>query len=258
MLGAVGRETGLEIVGLDALAEEAVTVHLRRVPLLDAMRQLIGDVPAVLVEERAPDGGPRLVTVWVFARSGTQRGTTEEAEGGGEGEADSVTRTSTDREALEDADEVALRHALLQSDDEDRADAALEVLDAREPAAMISALLVAARSADTGQRLHALRLLDRAAGVDSATAVAALDHAVTDDDEAIRAFAIGALAMRGAGGLSVLQRTFRGADRDVRLMVLQAVIERDGDSALVREALTDSDSQVRQFAISLEAARELQ
>jgi hypothetical protein len=56
--------------------------------------------------------------------------------------------------------------------------------------------------------------------------------------------------MRGAGGLSVLQRTFRGADRDVRLMVLQAVSERDGDSTLLREALTDTDAQVRQFATS--------
>jgi hypothetical protein len=246
VLAAVGRAAGVEIVELEVMAPEPVSMRLSRVPLLDAVRRLIGDVPAVLMEERQPDGELRLVSVWVFARSHARQWAADGSEGGAE--ADAAMRADTATHALEAADGTALRQALLQSDDEERAQAALDVLEAREPAAMISALLVAARSADAGQRLHALRMLDRAGAVDSSTAIAALDHAMTDDDEAIKAFAIGALAVRGAGGLSVLQRTFRGADRDVRLMVLQAVSERDGDSPLLREAVTDTDAQVRQFA----------
>ncbi len=247
VLAAVARATGVEVVGLEAMAEETVSVNLSGVPLIDAVRRLIGDVPAVLMEERQPDGGLRLVGVWMFARSQSRQDEGSESDGG----ANAVGGArANSRDAMEAADGAALRHALLQSDDEERALAALDVLEVREPAAMISALLVAARSADAAQRLHALRMLDRAGAADSATAIAALDHAITDNDEAIKAFAIGALAVRGAGGLSVLQRTFRDADRDVRLMVLHAVSERDGDSPLLREAVTDTDAQVRQFATS--------
>ena len=209
VLRALSRETGVEFVGVESLADETVTLNLGRLPLVDAVRRVIGDLPVVLVEDRGPDGTLRLVYVRIFARADSPPWS------GGEAEF---------------AREIEIREG--------------------EASTSIKALLAAAHSPDTRQRLDAVRMLDGAGHVDSATAIAALDHAATDADEAIKAFAIDALTARGADGLSLLRRIFRGGNRNVRLMVLQAVSTRDGDSALLHEALTDTDAQVRGFAMS--------
>jgi hypothetical protein len=203
-----------------------MTLSLVRVPALDAIRRLLDGVPAVVVEERAPDGDLRVVSIRVFTRPETE--------------------ASGWAGALGDDD---IRRALWHGDDQE-ADMAQDVLEARDPAAMVREVLLASRSETSEQRFRALRLLDRAGSVERATTVAALGEAMTDDDAAIKAFAIRALAARGGEGLAMLRRAFRDGSRDDRLMVLQAVSERDVDSMLLREALGDPDQQVRSFAAS--------
>jgi hypothetical protein len=244
VLREVARQAEIDVVGIEMVGDDAVTVRLTRVSPLEAVQRLLKDVPVVLVEEPAPDGEMRLARVRLYAR-----GAPGAVTWAGDGQDDSAT-LDDDRDPLERSDNRGLLVALLQDGDDERADAALEVLEARDPALMIRELLMAAQSDEPAQRMQAIRLLERTGRIDSATAVAALDHALADDDEAIKAFAISALSTRGAAGLEALRRTFRRSSRDVRLMVLEAVSERDGDSALLREALDDLDPLVRQFAAS--------
>lgn len=244
VLREVARQAEIDVVGIEMVGDDAVTVRLTRVSPLEAVQRLLKDVPVVLVEEPAPDGEMRLASVRLYAR-----GAPGAVTWAGDGQDDSAT-LDDDRDPLERSDNRGLLVALLQDGDDERADVALEVLEARDPALMIRELLMAAQSDEPAQRMQAIRLLERTGRIDSATAVAALDHALADDDEAIKAFAISALSTRGAAGLEALRRTFRRSSRDVRLMVLEAVSERDGDSALLREALDDLDPLVRQFAAS--------
>ncbi|MEX2145653.1 MAG: hypothetical protein WED01_01405, partial [Candidatus Rokuibacteriota bacterium] len=119
VLAAVGRAAGVEVIGLDVMAQDTVTVSLARVPLLEAVRRLIGDVPAVLLEERQPEGSLRLVSVWIFARSHSRPGT--DSPDDGDDDAEAGARADTAGDGMEAADGPALRHALLDSGDEERA-----------------------------------------------------------------------------------------------------------------------------------------
>jgi hypothetical protein len=98
VLEAIGREAGVEVVGLDAMPQETVTLRFTRVPLLDAVRRLVGDVSAVLTEERAPDGGLRLVSVRVFAHSPPRQEAGEEV--GDTGHAETVARAEPERDTV--------------------------------------------------------------------------------------------------------------------------------------------------------------
>jgi hypothetical protein len=245
VLHEVARQAEIEIAGLEAVGDDAVTMRLTRVSPLEAVQRLVKDLPVVLVEERVADGSIRLASVRLYAQRAPGFGGWESEEVGGDGDS-----TSGDhREALERSEsESRPLLAVLLGDDDEQADAAREVLEARNPTWMIRELLVAAQSDVADRRLQAIRLLERTARIDNATAVAALDHALADDDDTVKTFAIGALSMRGAEGLESLRRAFRSSNRDVRLMVLEAVSERDRDSMLLREGLDDVDPQVRQFA----------
>src|SRR5207247_8105065 len=166
-------------------------------------------VPAVIVEHRGEDGAFHVASVHIFGRP----------EPHGSESAGPV---------LDDS----VRRALWQGDD-DEADVAQDALEARDPTAMVREVLIVSRSEAAEQRLRALRLLDRAGSVDRATTVAALGEAAADDDAAVKAFAIRALAVRGEEGRAMLRRVFRDGGRDDRLMVLQAMSERDDDATLV-------------------------
>jgi hypothetical protein len=98
VLRAIGRETGVEVVGLDAMPQETVTLRLTRTPLLDAVRRLIGDVSAVLMEERAPNEGLRLVRIRVFAHSQPRQGADEMVEDAGH--TDTVARAEPERDRV--------------------------------------------------------------------------------------------------------------------------------------------------------------
>jgi len=224
ILEEIARRTAIDVVGLEFLGDDAMTLHVARVPALEAIRRLLEGVPAVIVESRAENGAFHVASVHVFGRP--------ESHG-----PESTGPVLDDR----------LRRALWQGDDHE-ADVAQDALEERDPAAMVREVLIVSRSEAAVQRLRALRLLERAGSVDRTVAVAALGEAATDDDAAVKAFAIGALAVRGEEGRAMLRRVFRDAGRDDRLMVLQAASERDDDATLVREALDDADPEVRRFA----------
>jgi hypothetical protein len=224
ILEEIARRTAIDIVGLESLGGDAMTLHVARVPPLEAIRRLLDGVPAVIVEHRAEDGAFHVASVHIFGRP-----------------------ESEDLESAGPVLDDSVRRALWQGDDHE-ADVAQDALEARDPAAMVREVLIVSRSESAEQRLRALRLLDRAGSVDRATTVAALGEAAADDDAAVKAFAIRALAVRGEEGRAMLRRVFRDGGRDDRLMVLQAMSERDDDATLVREALDDTDPEVRRFA----------
>ena len=227
ILGEIARRAGIDVVGLGAVGDEVMTLHLVRVDAFQAIRRLLDGRPSVVVEERAPNGDLQVTSIRIFTDSDT---------------------AASEQVGPHDSDD-GVRRALWHGDDQE-ADAAQAALEARDPAAMVREVLIASRSETSEQRMRALRLLDRAGSVERATTVAAMGEAMTDADETVKALAFRALAVRGEEGLAMLRRAFRDGSRDDRLMVLQAVSERDRDSVLLREALADPDPQVRRFAES--------
>jgi hypothetical protein len=69
VLGEVARRAGLRIVGLESLTEP-VTVSLGRMPLRQALRQLLRAVDHVVIEEGPARGGVGVSSVLIFGPKG--------------------------------------------------------------------------------------------------------------------------------------------------------------------------------------------
>src|SRR5205814_738086 len=116
----------------------------------------------------------------------------------------------------------------------------------------VPAVIVEHRAEDGAFHVASVHIFGRPESEDSETAGPVLDdrvrHALWQGDDHEADVAQDALEVRGEEGRAMLRRVFRDGGRDDRLIVLQAMSERDDDATLVREALDDADPEVRGFA----------
>lgn len=119
--------------------------------------------------------------------------------------------------------------------------------------AALNALLDAMKTDRPDTRLQALQLLDQFKDADQDTVLSALHDAMKDDDSTIRVAAIQALARRGGlEGMRYLQEAFlNDPDPEVRVMVISSVTPDGNGRNLLYQALSDSDSMVRDSAAQL-------
>ena len=75
----------------------------------------------------------------------------------------------------------------------------------------------------------------------------ALENALTDQDDNVRAQAISSLAHReGAGAVAAIQEALHDKSIDVRVMAVDGIVN---DKALLEQAANDSDEIVKSLAI---------
>ena len=107
-------------------------------------------------------------------------------------------------------------------------------------------LLTMARSNNPTERVEAIGRLMSGGRKGDAAVKATLEAALLDPDAQVRVRAISSLAHReGAGAAPALQEALRDSDASVRIT---AVDNAGSDIALLKQALTDNDSTVRQLA----------
>jgi hypothetical protein len=107
-------------------------------------------------------------------------------------------------------------------------------------------LLTKAHSYKPGERAKALAALLGAGRKNDLLVKAALEQALTDEDDYVRAQAISSLAHReGNSATPELQQALQDASEDVRLMAVEGISD---DVALLQQALNDSDESIRSLA----------
>lgn len=80
-------------------------------------------------------------------------------------------------------------------------------------------------------------------------ALSVLGEALTDEDMAVKGYAIQLLAERGGpGAIERLRQVLRDPDTSVGMTVLASAVRSDRGRSLLWEALFDNDPTVRSFA----------
>ncbi|MEQ1546900.1 HEAT repeat domain-containing protein [Methyloglobulus sp.] len=109
-------------------------------------------------------------------------------------------------------------------------------------------LLEQAKSKEPSQRAEAISNLISGGMKDDPNVRKVLEEALTDKNAAIRANAIVALARReGEGATEQLRQALSDTDANVRMM---AVDNAGNDSVLLQQALADKDPMIRDYAAS--------
>jgi hypothetical protein len=108
--------------------------------------------------------------------------------------------------------------------------------------------LAQTKATDPGQRAEAITNLISGGMKDDPNVRKALEEAMTDKDAGVRAQAITALARReGEGAAEQLRQALKDSDTNVRMM---AVDSAGTDAGLLQQALTDKDPMIRDYAAS--------
>ena len=108
-------------------------------------------------------------------------------------------------------------------------------------------LLKGAQLKDPLQRAESIGLLLSGGRIGDPAVKLALENALTDKDENVRAQAISSLAHReGAGATSAIQEALLDKSVDVRIMAVDGI---ENDKALLERAANDSEEVVRSLAI---------
>ncbi len=109
-----------------------------------------------------------------------------------------------------------------------------------------SDLLKLSESKDPKERVEAISSLLSAGRPGDPAVKAALEHALTDQEDIVRAQAISSLARReGASAKAMLQKALHDKAVDVRMMAVDGITD---DISLLQEAINDEDETVRALA----------
>ncbi len=107
-------------------------------------------------------------------------------------------------------------------------------------------LLKSAQSKIPAERAEALGALLAGGRKGDPAVKAALEQALTDKDDNVRAQAISTLAHReGSGAAAAIQEAMHDKSTDVRMMAVDGITD---DVALLQQAINDSDESVRSLA----------
>jgi hypothetical protein len=230
VLGEVARLTGLEARGAEAL-QDPVSVDVQGLPLREALPRLLAGVSGyVLIEDDAdPPFPPRMLLV-------------VPSPGGG------AVAAPAAREAVTPPLR-ALGHAVTQGDAEAVDAEARRLLAGRERALAVRFLSELARDGEPTTRLQALHLLHEAGEGEDGATVSPLATALGDQDDAVKAYAIQALAEEGSPAAAThLRRALRDRDPGVRLKAIEALAQMVDGRSFLHEAIDDPDAAVRAFA----------
>jgi hypothetical protein len=109
-----------------------------------------------------------------------------------------------------------------------------------------SELLNLSESKDPKERVEAISALLSAGRPGDPAVKAALERALTDQEDSVRAQAISSLARReGAGAKAMLQKALHDKAVDVRMMAVDGITD---DISLLQEAINDKDETIRALA----------
>lgn len=109
-----------------------------------------------------------------------------------------------------------------------------------------SELLKLSESKDPKERVEAISALLSAGRPGDPAVKAALERALTDQEDSVRAQAISSLARReGAGAKAILQKALHDNAVDVRMMAVDGITD---DISLLQEAINDKDETIRALA----------
>lgn len=246
ILQEVARRTGMEIRGLAGLQEQ-VCVRFARLPLHEALQKLAMNY--VVVWKTFPQKGQQPVQALVSRPKvlSLSQALPCEAIPNAEGTKPKTEPMIADAQAEKgpfDPD------SLIQ-------EAASALLAGRDRQRAVAVLLDATKSDQVERRLQALQFLYQTDQVDEGAVLSALSAALTDEDLAVKGYAIRALADRGgANALGYLRQAFRDPDPAVRMQVVEQAALQDRGLPLLQEALTDNDEAVRSLASSLVSGRQ--
>jgi len=277
ILNEIGRQTGVLIQGGRDPVDEPVSIAFAGLRLEEALQRLVGGVGGYyLVFERGrvqvtlvdrPDRSGDLVpsgeTVGPVTDPDPVTTETEEEEvPRAEGLVDpdppsgdpEDPRVAELRERVAVGDEDALLAALSDPDALVQA-AAVEHLRQRDPQSLVAQLTHAAAASDGAVRLQALQQLHHAALEDpSGAALAALAERIHDEDPAVRAFAIEALAASGTAAVPHLRKGLHHPDPELRMLIFQKVVEladvTSESLSLIEDIASDPDPEIRAFVSS--------
>ena len=118
--------------------------------------------------------------------------------------------------------------------------------DANAEPDQTDSLLKSAQSKIPAERAEALGALLAGGRKGDPAVKAALEQALTDKDDNVRAQAISSLAHReGSGAVAAIQEAMHDKSTDVRMMAVDGITD---DIALLQQAINDSDEAVRSLA----------
>jgi hypothetical protein len=266
VLEEVVHKTGLEVRDLAECQEgrvegcqEEVSKRFSQLSLRDGLRELLGDMDYVYVEDnRSVDGV--LTTLVLNFGGGASAGRPMPVRANGAGLEDRPPGEALGErlEALQAAaaqgNEGALRQALYDPDP-DVQTLALELLAMRDRQGAVDLFAKAAKGPHPQLRVKALELLNVVNDQEAEQMVlSTLGEAITDEDLQVKRCAIRALAERGGpGALEYLHGALHDADPAVRMMTIDQVVRFVPPAqrlALLQEAALDKDEMVRAAATS--------
>ena len=118
--------------------------------------------------------------------------------------------------------------------------------DANAESDQTDSLLKSAESKIPAERAEAIGALLSGGRKGDPAVKAALEQALTDQDANVRAQAISSLAHReGSGATAAIQEAMHDKSTDVRMMAVDGITD---DTALLQQAINDSDETVRSLA----------
>jgi len=283
VLNEIERQTGI-IIQVEGRFTGTLTQALDALPLEQGLRQLFRDANVLFFYATGTEGGGtpgRLIRLLLFPKAGNTtearpipRSSAETAAVEEQEEPDSTVQTAdtTASEAEEkpehepvtedDQDERltalqrfaeqgttgALQRAIFDPDQTIQA-AALELLVARDRQAAIDALIGATKSDQPAMREQALYLLHQTDLADDRTVMSTLEEALTDEDVAVKSYAIQALGEGGeANAIGALRQALRDPDVTIKKMVIESVAQTEQGRSLLQGALSDDDATIRSLA----------
>jgi hypothetical protein len=258
----IAHRADLEVQGLDALTGE-VSVSFSRLPLRDAIKRLLDGVNYLILEKEFSKGGARPVLVQVFIPGGNMLSNLASFEINLEPD-DGLGPLDRQEERLA---KLRLNDSMGRTDEIQKAiserdptvqEEAFELLARRDPHGAVNEALRATKSADLDTRLNALQVLQHRQQMDEWSTNAVLGEALSDQELAVREFAVQALAGREGPNVTLyLRNALRDPEPSVRRAVVESVAQKGNDFQLLYEALSDSDKSVRSLAVSwIEQLRE--
>ncbi|MEQ1531618.1 MAG: HEAT repeat domain-containing protein, partial [Methylococcales bacterium] len=107
-------------------------------------------------------------------------------------------------------------------------------------------LLTMAKASDAAQRASAISRLMTEAPIGDESVREVLENALTDQDPYVRSQAVSSYARReGAGATAILQEALQDSEASVRLMAVDNIVD---NPELLQQALQDKDNSVRELA----------
>jgi hypothetical protein len=264
ILQEIARRTGMEIRGLGGL-QELVSVRFAGLPLQEGLQKLSVNYAIVWKTFSQEDQRPVLALVFgpralppLQALPDEVIPSIEGTEPEGEPMVEELRSPEEQLEILHalagQGNEEALRKALFNDLDPPIQAAVLALLAEQNRQGAVTLLIDATKSDQPQKRLQALQLLYHTGQADERTVLSALSQALTDENIAVKGYALQALAAWGGiDALEYLRQAVHDPDPTIRLLVLQQVARQNQGLPLLQEALADDDEAVRSLAASLVA-----